>query len=181
MNRAATGAAIAIALILVTVCVAAPIMGRGQRMRGEDLSVGRLETVSVLAYPAPEWIRRRGVNRDDLAVMLRRRMTEAGIPVVDEPDDEVPTLKIVILDAEHQPADDPKRGFCVHLTLEQRVHVERLDRKLNLPTWSTLHLGVVAPDDVNEGVKAGLKQVMDHFLKMNRIATGEIKAWEKGW
>jgi hypothetical protein len=169
------GTATTLILAAAAISMAAPFLATEKSMTGEDLSLARIDRLRLIVASVPDPIKKRGVNREELEGLSRRALAGAGIHVVDDWDESVPTLELLVLVADDEKAAPEAQAFCVYLTFKQRVLVERIDRKLDLPTWSTLDMKVKAPHEVARSAREAIHKVMNHFVNMTTMATRRVQ------
>ena len=147
------------------------------QMPGEDLSLSDLATLNFEVLPIDQSLKEVGVTEKALHALCVRRLNEEHIQISHVPDHATPTLKLLIIAKENKAAAPDAKFVCVYLTLEQRVHVERLDnRRLKLPTWSTLNIQIKQPGNVELGTTTATHAVLDHFFHMIAMATAQSKS-----
>ena len=156
--------------------IGAAILQSKQAMSGEDLSLQSLAQVHLVVEPIDPALKALSVSETSLLKLCKRVLVEEHIAILRAPDPSVPTLKLLIIHQEDARAAPDAMAVCVYLTLEQRVLVERLGRKLALPTWSTLDLQIKRPEDVGLSTQTSVHRVMSHFNMMIALATAQSES-----
>ncbi|MAE65493.1 MAG: hypothetical protein CMJ18_14580 [Phycisphaeraceae bacterium] len=119
--------------LIALIAVAAPIVPRHAGLTDEDFSLARLERVQLRIDPFPGSLVDTGLDTEPVRTLWTRRLRAAGIRVVSDTDVPAVHLKVVGgLD------DAVPEGVALSVTVElmQKVHVDRLDESLIVPTYT---------------------------------------------
>ena len=96
------------------------------------------------------------------------RLQEAGYETDGEP--RAPRLFLRCVCLAHP--DDDRHSYVLTLTLEQPVHVRRLNASLRLPTYVNLIVGMEDRAGLGTQIQAGYVRLIDTFIAQARTAGG---------
>ena len=143
-------------------------------MSDEDLSLGETTAVHLDVHAVSAVLAGHGVHTATLRTLCAELLKDEEIEVLDEPDDAFPTLQLIVIDRAGESDVSDAVAVCVYLTLQQSVLVERIDRHMRLPTWSTLDLQVQPASRVVGSTHNSLHTVMNHFLSVIQKADAKL-------
>ena len=163
VTTAITGAC----LFTAWICTAAPVLPRTDRMSNEIISLANVQQIAVTVKYRSQTLKDQGYVPKLAKKHIQQMLIERGYEISQDPD--APTLSIVIL-TESDPDDHPGViSFTYHVSLEQNALIERLDRRLYVPTYALVHGSLTATATLKKDLEALLPTVIDHFH--NRVQT----------
>ncbi len=161
-----------IVISCVLVVAAAPILPRAPRMPDDQRTLARIDRVRLqIAQPSPH-LRQAGISVSRIETEWRRKLTNAGITVVDDANDlDVPTL--VVESNSTGDADVPDGiGFTVYLKVFQRVQVPRLgEEPFFVPTFVMVGGGMDNQADLAATAQSQYDLLIDAFIALSQRAT----------
>lgn len=154
---------------LVT-ATAAPIMP-GLSLPHDVRSTAEVTQIILEVYEMPRPLRDAGITEEEIRKVWRRRLTQAGIEIVEE---DAPTLRLKVdfLDDEDVP---DAAGILALMTFVQDVSVTRLDERLSLPTFTQYTVGLDVRRDLERTFEPAIFSMIDAFVRNVRHATNERK------
>lgn len=164
--------AIAIVVFSAITSMGAAILHTNKQISDENLSLRNITATYLEVIPPSPTLTKHGVNAANIKTLCTDLLHEEGIDVLDEPDDSMPTLQVIMITKVAESDASNAVAVCVYLTLQQPVLVERIDRRMRLPTWSTLDMQVRAPKAIEASTNASVQIVMNHFHGIIRQADG---------
>ncbi len=142
-------------------CTAAPVLPRTGRVSNEIISLANVQQIAVSVKHRSQVLKDQGYEPKLAKKHIQQMLIERSYEISQDP--AAPTLSIVIL-TESDPDDHPGViGFTYHVSLEQNVLIERLDRRLYVPTYALVHGSLTATATLKADVEALLPTVIDHF------------------
>ena len=165
---------IALSLIAVLIpvwwCIAAPILPKSTLLPDDVLSLAGLTGVRIEVEQLPRVLEEQDITIEMIEDEIRRALKGANITVVD--DTEGPKLAIMLGAATDQRVPDAM-GLNIRVNLYQMVTVERLNRRLYVPTFTTVLVGLEDNDNVSEAVAGGVNWAISKFLRAVQSAAVE--------
>lgn len=155
---------------LSLMCVASPILPGIEPNHGLDdvISLAGLEQVRLDIKPIPRQLAAQQITVN----LLRKRAVAAlgnrELEVVEDSD--APTLEFTILEVS-DPAVPGALAFSTRLSLFQNAQVDRLDRKLVVPTYTTSNISIDLNQKVKETFALSIEQVLERFSDAVRVGT----------
>lgn len=135
----------------------------------EELSLADISSVRLTVDPLPKTLANAWGSSRDYAKLTRRLITDADFTIAD--DDDLPELVSRVAIAESDGHPDTIAVDHV-LALRQRVLVDRLARRLRVPTATISDVVLVAP----RGVKASLEKLIRRNVHMLKLVVKEATA-----
>lgn len=166
--------AIAIVVFAAITSMGAAILHTNKHISDEDLSLRNITATYLEVIPPSSTLTKHGVNAAEIKTLCTDLLRGEGIDVLDEPDASMPTLQLIMMDKTAESDASNAIAVCVYLTLQQPVLVERIDRRMRLPTWSTLDMQVRAPKTIEASTNASIQIVMNHFHNIIRRANAQF-------
>ncbi|MAE67332.1 MAG: hypothetical protein CMJ18_23980 [Phycisphaeraceae bacterium] len=130
-----TAGSLLVAVLLTVAISAAPAVPRPPaRLPDPVRSLKGINAVRVEVSPLPREIESR-VRRAEFVAECRKKLEVEGFQIVDDDDNDAPTLRINVYTASHE-RDPGIIGYCFVLEVYQTVGIDRLEAtKLSLPTF----------------------------------------------
>ena len=148
----------------------APITMLGA-LPGEVRSLAHLERVRFVVDPLPKMIYDAGVRMDRARKSWTEKLIEAGIVVVDDAD--APKLRLTVVSKTDETVEGAV-AYVMLLTLEQSVHIPRIDANVQIPTWTGVDVFLRAEDQLAQGFRGSMNYTFDKFLQRIRLATNRF-------
>ncbi len=160
--------ATAVSFAITLVAVSAPFLPPPPRVSDETLSLARVEKVRLEIAPLAAQLANVGLSAKRIEADWREKLTAAGIKVAND-DPQAPRLRLQTkaTDDEDLPGGT---GFSSYLKLYQRVHVPRLNRKLEVPTFTYLMGGIENAEDLAAATQQSLDIVIIRFIEQVELA-----------
>lgn len=163
------GGAVGVALLLAWAGGAAPILPGAAPVRDEVLSLAHLTRLRVSVVPLSDVLRHLDYSRAAAERRIEHALAEADISVAGAADAAAPMLRVEILTEGHR--DHADLVACtIHVSVEQAVRIERLDRSLVVPTYAFVHGDLAERDELLEMVDDTLSRIIEAILQRIRIA-----------
>ncbi|MAE63943.1 MAG: hypothetical protein CMJ18_06685 [Phycisphaeraceae bacterium] len=141
-------------------CLAGPFVPPRPEISDELVSLARIRKLSVAFEADDDALRKAGFTTSRAMGHIHKRLTEAGIEVVEQgKSDDVPTLMISIL-VEAHPGYEELINYTYCLSIEQRAMIERIDRRLRVPTYVFVFGDIATQDELLDA----LHRVLDDAL-----------------
>ena len=117
-----------------------------------------------------------GIGERDLDEAFRDELEETGIRIVEDRD--APLAKLILFEVED--SDQPQAlGIGVILAVHQTVKLERLNRRLTIPTYTTTKVFITNEEDAAARLEPVLRDVIRHFTRTveqaNRVMQEEAE------
>ena len=116
------------------VCLAAPILPEKGEVGDELLSLAQISRLNLAFEADHEILHEVGYSNSRARHRVEKQLAGARIEAVDEANKDLPTLVISIL-IEDDPRFKNLVSYTYCLTLEQDAMIERIDRRLRVPTY----------------------------------------------
>ena len=158
---------VAVALLVVFVCTAAPIKV-GPRISNEVRSLAGLDELDVMVFVRSKVLEKSKYSGERVKQKIISMLAASGINVVDGSDG--PVLQVVILSEINSEFPELVAYTC-HITLEQEVVVKRLQQTLAVPTYSLVHVDITSADRVEEDLENFVPDIVRHFIERVKLAT----------
>lgn len=142
---------------------AAPMLSRRQTSSSDVIrSLANIDRLRIAVDVVPEFVGA-GITIEEVERHLQRELEKSGIEIVGEGGANVPTLLVrayVVTD------DQVPDGitFAYYLRLYQDVHVERLQKRLVVPTFRLMLLHLEHRDAFADQAIKALDQIVDQFI-----------------
>ena len=162
--------AIAIIAGLVSLSLhAGPILSPQQKTAEMVASLHGLEQVQLLLMPVPEALLDAGVSEASLKKILRSRLIDAGFDLLTdeqaaEAPADIPQVEVHLVSITDQNIPDAV-GFMAILSVTQPVMVERLERRLYVPTYSHYTVGIERLEKLAEVVEYSVDRLVLRLQK----------------
>jgi hypothetical protein len=150
------------------ICHAGPFLRQQPGMSGELLSLAGLHQVQLHVEPLQPLLTSQGMTTISLNRMVRGRLREANIEVVDTAN--APVVKITAWPGA-EPALPKALAFNLRISLYQHATVERVKQRLFVPTYTDFNLGLDKAGKINETMKTSITVLLDRFLLAVSVAT----------
>ncbi|MAE63832.1 MAG: hypothetical protein CMJ18_06125 [Phycisphaeraceae bacterium] len=148
---------------------AAPMLPVTQALAGDVQSLAGIERVrmKVNVSSSVQGLEKHAVPT--MTRMFRQILKKRGLKVVDD-DPDAPMLRIAV--QTHRSTELPGAVAAVyHVSVTQDVVVERLGKKVNLPTYSVIH-GMLFPEARVRGeIDRPAVALVNHIVSKIRVAT----------
>jgi hypothetical protein len=173
------GGAVLSVTLLGWVCLAAPILPHRGKVNDELLSLARLERLNVKFEDDHEILRKAGYSSSRTRSKLQKQLADAGIEVVDEATEDLPMLVVAIL-IEGHPRYNDLVSYTYCLALEQNAVIERIDRRLHVPTYVFVFGDIATRDellaDLNRVLEDAVVALVECISHGTRAHAGE-QSW----
>ncbi len=110
-------------------------------------------------------------NTERAKTEIERMLMDADMDI--SQDKEVPTLRILIALSTNVKYPDMV-GFTYQLSIEQNVLIERLKKRIHVPTYTLLYGTLTTEEDLLKELDRLLPTVMDYFIRRVRAADETI-------
>ena len=140
-----TSSCLTVAILFVAaVAAAAPILPAASKLKGDVQSLAGIKRVRLQIDLDSAVLKLRDGAAEGLAKKFRNMLENAGLKFT-ETDIDAPLLRVAM---QTQTAADVPGGVVVvyHVSLTQEVLIERIGKKVTLPTYSLIHATLV-PDN----------------------------------
>ena len=151
--------------------LAGPMLFDETKLTDEVQSLAGLTKLAVEIEPLPGDLREHGLTAERVRDDWVERLKAAGFEIVTGREHPRLFLKV-------RSGTEPESGyaFVIDMKLYQPVRIERLDRTLNVPTYSTGALGLVTSDLLGKQIQAALDRKIRRFIELVRQATSQAGA-----
>lgn len=158
----------AVTVALSLAVVAGPLLPEKPNVPREVLSLAGLETVKLEVAPFPRPLLDAGILPGEVERRWQERLGEENIEVTTDPND--PTLKLRI-DLVTDVSLPSAVVALIFITLEQDVHLKRLDRDIVLPTFTNYLVSLDTRERTMETMPTGIERVLEKFITMINRST----------
>lgn len=166
-------ALLALALLVPSsVLEAGPMMPPRQHLSDETIGLANIRKISIAIADLPVPLTRAGLTDEAIEASWREALTDAEYDVVSA-DRTATQLRLVILSATDDAVPEGV-AYSINLQVLQRVHVERLERTLALPTHNILVTGLESRSNVAGAVRNMARRVVARFIALSRSATDDL-------
>lgn len=164
LRSIATGAVI---LAAASLGQSGPVVPDATRPPDTVLSLGKLKRVRLSIHPPPRVLTNLGITTDAVESDWTRRLEDAGFEVGNEDGLVTLTVSIVVTPAN----DEASRVLIVNqLNVRQEAHIDRLDRKLTVPTYTHPIIIIEPIDSVGRAVRGNLEKLVTVFIERSLAA-----------
>ncbi len=181
MNRGSSLAKVLILLlvhnlVIVAPTLAAPILPARPDFSDENLSLGGVKRVRLQIHRISKSLQDVGISQRDLDEAFRDELKETGIRIVEDRD--APLAKLILFEVGD--SDQPQAmGIGVILAVHQTVKLERLGRRLTIPTYTTTKVFITNEENAAARLEPVLRDVIRHFTRTveqaNRVLQEETE------
>ena len=161
-------ALIVLAGLVVGIGLAGPVLLDEQKLPDDAMSLAGLEKLTVDIEPFPGSLTEKGLSADLIRNRWIKQLEKADFKIVEGRDHPRLWLKVR---AGSEPTVPGGYAFAVELKLFQPVRIERLDRTLNVSTYTTGALGMVPTKDLRRDVDRALDKRIRRFIELVKQAT----------
>ena len=160
-------------LAMGVAALAGPLLFDEKKLSDEIQSLAGLTKLAVEVEPLPGELREHGLTAERVRDDWVEHLEKEGFEIVKGP--EHPRLSLNVRGGA-EPEAGSGYAFVIEIKLYQPVRIERLDRTLNVPTYSTGALGLVTSDLLGKQIQAALDRKIRRFIELVRQATSQAGA-----
>jgi hypothetical protein len=164
-------------LVVGAAGLAGPLLFDETKLSDEIQSLAGLTKLAVEVEPMPGDLRELGLTAERIRNDWVGHLEKAGFEIVTGR--EHPRLYLKV-----RGGTEPEAGsgyaFVIEMKLYQPVRIERLDRTLNVPTYTTGALGLVTSGLLGKQIQAGLDRKIRRFIELSQQATRQAQAQPAG-
>ena len=164
--------AAAVVAALTLAAVAGPLLPEKPNIPREVLSLAQIKRIRLEVTPFPRLLTDAGILPDEVKRKWRQRLEKKGIEVTTNPND--PTLRLRI-DLVAEPSLPSTLAALIFISLEQDVHLKRLDRDIVLPTFTNYLVSLDTRQRMIKTMPAGIGRVLEKFITMVKRGTAYDK------
>lgn len=145
----------------------APILPGGRRLSDEKRTLAGIRRLHLHVRELPREFSKLGLTQASLALRWRNRLEAADFEIVEDP--AAPTLELTIIGGTDSKVPNGI-AFAIAVRLLQRVHVERLDEQVVVPTYTDLMAGLESMDEVVASSEQVVDKVLLQFIRATEDA-----------
>jgi hypothetical protein len=159
---------VAVGVVLTAAFVAwsAPIIS-APRITDEVMSLAKLDRIKLVVAPGLDTV---GLDPKEIRDQWSKRLEKQGIQVVGKRDDSAVTLNVVLILLEDATVPDAK-GVVTFAIVEQPATVDRIEKKLVIPTYTTYTARLKASDKITRAAREALDELLNNFLRRVKLTT----------
>ena len=158
------------ALFLLPLAVAAPVLPNEDALNGDVQSLAGIDRVRLELDVNVKAMELEPEDEKRVATTFREALADQGIRIVKGDDAQVPLLRLAV--RTKTAVDVPKAVVVMyHITVTQNVVVERLAKKVSLPTYSLIQAALVQEKRVRERLDQPLRSLVNLLAKEITEAT----------
>ena len=148
---------------------AAPLFPRSE-VTNEMQSLAGVTTVLLEVNPLPEEIEDAGITTVVLRREIRKQLTENGCVLAKHQGDTAFQLRMTVVHCVNERVPDAI-GIAIFLALEQPTSIDRLEKTLLIPTWTSAAVDVFHRDDTADSIRLNVDIVLADFFRKRKLAT----------
>ena len=148
---------------------AAPMLPEARDLPDELVALGAIRRVHLEVRPLSDRLHEGGVREQAILDQVRPLLTDAGFEIIEG--DATPRLRVIV-EAGKDPGLPGIVSLAVFVDIVQKVHLERLDRTLIVPTGTVTHHSPKGSGPLDEAVSEMVETAIQSFIAMERLASG---------
>ncbi|MAE66381.1 MAG: hypothetical protein CMJ18_19090 [Phycisphaeraceae bacterium] len=171
MNARQITCSIVLLLVVAAAASSAPIVPSGPNLAHDVLSLAGISKVALDVEEMTPLLRAAGLSAGKVKLAWSKALQGAGIEVVDD-DVDVPRLHLRTKASVEEGLTGI--GFASYLQVWQPVRIERLDRKLKVPTYVYVMGGVDSAENIASTANKSFRILINGFIERVRIASKAV-------
>ena len=148
---------------------AGPVLPKSSNLPAEVQALSGLKRFRASTGPLTGLPSEAPVTREIVLKELRRNLEENGLELGEDDDSDLPMIAFDFMFA-YDPAQPDAVGITGVLAMNQEVSIERLDRKITLPTSTLVLSNLTTMDKVEDTMKRSIRSAAGAFAETVRIA-----------
>ena len=158
--------------VFAVLCVGAPFLPVQRNVPDAMVSLASLTSVQLRVLPVSRDLVERGVTERLIRTRLETALARMQIGIEVSPD--APTLEITATSVA-EPAIPDALAFNVRLLLYQSAHVDRVGRKLVVPTFADFNVSLDRSGKIKETALLALDEMLERFKFVVKSATRQVE------